>query len=105
MPSCQISGYLPTYLRARSGLRISTTFPLDISNEYSRDQTVRQISYYNSYVDRMSMSGPARKKTSLRLANPKNQIVHYGSIVIIGMPNIQRMQIQFILVYEKTVNI
>ena len=65
MPSCQISGYLPTYLRARSGSWLSTTFPLDISNEYSRDQTVRQISYYNSYVDRVSMSGPARKKTSL----------------------------------------
>ena len=65
VPSCQISGYLPTYLRARSSSRLSTTFPLDISNEYSQDQTVRQISYYDSYVERVSMSGPARKKTSL----------------------------------------
>ena len=55
------------YLCARSGSWLSTTFSLDISNEYSQDQTVRQISYYNSYVDRVSMSGPAREKTSLNI--------------------------------------
>ena len=54
------------WIRARSGSRLSTTFSLNISNKNSRDWTVRQKSYQNSYVDRVSMSGPARKKTSLQ---------------------------------------